>query len=146
VIFYLREFCSLDTHNIEFLMSQLNRCHKNVWIYYYYYQSRVNILKNDEFNHSNSESDFDRLIIKLSFNINLLTQLKYSVSIFWLNLNTRFQHSDLIWYWSWINTWFEFSTQLVKKSKMTSKELNIEIFSIFRLCIIFLHYLFDRKS
>ncbi len=38
-IFYLREFCSLDTSSIEFLMSRSNRCHKNVWIYYYYYQT-----------------------------------------------------------------------------------------------------------
>ncbi len=37
VIFYLREFCSLNTNSIKFLMSQSNRCHKNVWIYYYYY-------------------------------------------------------------------------------------------------------------
>ncbi len=37
VIFYLREFCSLDTNNIKFLMSQFNWCHKSVWIYYYYY-------------------------------------------------------------------------------------------------------------
>ncbi len=35
VIFYLREFCSLDTNSIESLMSQSNWCHKNVWIYYY---------------------------------------------------------------------------------------------------------------
>jgi len=37
VVFYLREFCSLDTDSIEFLMSRPNRCHKGVWIYYYYY-------------------------------------------------------------------------------------------------------------
>jgi len=37
VIFYLREFCSLDTDSIEFFMSRSNRCHKSVWIYYYYY-------------------------------------------------------------------------------------------------------------
>ncbi len=36
VIFYLREFCLLDTNSIKFLMSWFNRCHKNVWIYYYY--------------------------------------------------------------------------------------------------------------
>ncbi len=89
---------------------------------------------------------FSRLIIKLSFDINLLTRLKYSISIFWLNLNTWFQHSDSIWYRFQVNTWFEFSTQLVKKSNMMSRELNIEIFPVFRLCIIFLHYLFGRKS
>ncbi len=37
VVFYFREFCSLDTNSIESLMSRPNRCHKNVWIYYYYY-------------------------------------------------------------------------------------------------------------
>ncbi len=36
MIFYLREFCSLDTNSIKSLMSQSNWCHKNVWIYYYY--------------------------------------------------------------------------------------------------------------
>ncbi len=36
VIFYLREFCSLDTNSIKFLMNWFNWCHKNVWIYYYY--------------------------------------------------------------------------------------------------------------
>ena len=87
---------------------------------------------------------------------NILTYLKLcrlnwslsrvSILIFWLNSNTQFQHSDSIWYWSWVNTWFKFSTQLIKKLKMTSRELNIEIFPIFRLCITFLHYLFDRKS
>ncbi len=57
-----------------------------------------------------------KLIIKSNFNINLLIQLKYLISIFWLNLNTQFQHFDSIWYWSWINTRFKFSTQLIKKS------------------------------
>ncbi len=37
MIFYLREFCSLNIDSIKFLMSWLNWCHKNVWIYYYYY-------------------------------------------------------------------------------------------------------------
>ncbi len=41
VIFYLREFCSLDTDSIKFLISWSNRCHKNVWIYYYYYVNQV---------------------------------------------------------------------------------------------------------
>ncbi len=36
VIFYLREFCSLDTNSIESFMSWSNWCHKSVWIYYYY--------------------------------------------------------------------------------------------------------------
>ena len=65
-----------------------------------------------------------KLIIKLSFNINLLTRLYLSL-IFWLNLNTWFQHSDSIWYWSWIDTRFEFSTRLIKKLKMTS---NVKIY------------------
>ncbi len=41
---------------------------------------------------------------------------------------------------NWVN-----STQLVKNSSLTSRELNIEIFSVFCFCIIFLHYLFDRS-
>ena len=41
-----------------------------------------------------------KLIVKLSFDINLLTRLKYLISIFWLDLNTWFQHSDSIWYQS----------------------------------------------
>ena len=40
----------------------------------------------------------NKLIVELSFNINLLIQLEYLISIFWLNLNTQFQHSDSIWY------------------------------------------------
>ncbi len=79
-----------------------------------------------------------KLIIKSSFNINLLTQLKYLISIFWLDSNTWFQHSDSVWYRSQVDTRFKFSIQLIKKSNMTSRELNIEIFPIFRLCIIFL--------
>jgi len=38
VIFYFREFCSLNTSSIESLMSQFNWCHKNVWIYYYWWK------------------------------------------------------------------------------------------------------------
>ncbi len=48
-----------------------------------------------------------------------------SISIFWLDSNTWFQHSDLIWYWFWINTRFKFLTQLTKKSKMIS---NVKIY------------------
>ncbi len=66
-----------------------------------------------------------KLIIELSFNINLLTWLKYSILIFWLNSNTWFQHSDSIWYWSQVNTQFKFSTWLIKKSKMI---LNVKIY------------------
>ncbi len=48
-----------------------------------------------------------------------------SISIFWLNLNTWFQHSDSIWYWLQVDTRFEFSTRLIKKSKMMS---NVKIY------------------
>ncbi len=48
VVFYPRGFCPLDTNSIEFPMGRPNRCHKGVWIYYYYYTiingSRGNIL------------------------------------------------------------------------------------------------------
>ena len=87
-----------------------------------------------------------KLIIKLSFHIYILTQLKYLSWIFWLNLNTQVESHDSTWYWFRVESEFADSTQLIKQSNMTSRELNIEIFSIFRLCIIFLHYLFDRKS
>ncbi len=61
VIFYLREFCSLDTDSIEFLMSRFNRCHKNVWIYYYYYY----IIRYNEKNISlNIINDFFYFFIK----------------------------------------------------------------------------------
>ena len=67
----------------------------------------------------------NRLIVKLSFDINLLTWLEYSISIFWFNSNTWFQHSNSIWYQSQVNTWFKFSTQLIKKSKIMS---NVKIY------------------
>jgi len=51
-----------------------------------------------------------KLIVELSFDINLLTRFEYLISIFWLDSNTRFQHSDSTWYQSWVNTRFEFST------------------------------------
>ncbi len=31
MIFYFKEFCSLNINSIKFLMSWLNWCHKNVW-------------------------------------------------------------------------------------------------------------------
>ncbi len=67
----------------------------------------------------------DRLIVKSSFNINLLTRLEYLISIFWLDLNTRFQHSDSTWYRFRVDTRFEFSTRLIKKSKIMS---NVKIY------------------
>ncbi len=88
---------------------------------------------------------FSRLIVKLSFHIYILIQLDYLNWIFWLNLITRVESSDSTWYWSWVRIRFKFSTQLIKQLNMTSRELNIEIFPIFRLCIIFLHYFFGRK-
>jgi len=80
-----------------------------------------------------------RLIIKSSFDINLLIWLEYSISIFWLNLNTQFQHSDSTWYWSQVDTRFEFSTQLIKKSKMT---LNVKIYYFWIYYII----IFERLT
>ncbi len=41
---------------------------------------------------------------------------------------------------NWVN-----STRFVKNLSLMSRELNIEIFPVFCFCIIFLHYLFDRK-
>ncbi len=49
VIFYLRKFCSLNTNSMKFLMSQSNQCHKNVWIYYYYWKA---LLFQRQFQHS----------------------------------------------------------------------------------------------
>ena len=87
-----------------------------------------------------------RLIIKSNFHTYILTQLNYLNWIFWLNLNTQVESSDLTWYQLQVRVRFKFSTQLVKQSNMTLRELNIEIFPVFRLCITFLHYLFGRKS
>ncbi len=41
MIFYLKEFCSLNTHSIKFFMSRSNQCYKSVWIYYYYYFIKI---------------------------------------------------------------------------------------------------------
>ena len=87
-----------------------------------------------------------RLIVELSFHIYILTQFNYLSQTSWFDSITWVKHSDLTWYQSQVRIRFKFLTQLIKQSKMTSKELNIEIFPVFRLCIIFLHYLFDRKS
>ncbi len=70
--------------------------------------------------------------------------IKSSCSHFQLNLSwiahifnlTRLDSTE-----NWVNsTWF------IKNLSLMSRELNIEIFPIFCFCIIFLHYLFDRKS
>ncbi len=87
-----------------------------------------------------------RLIIESNFHIYILTQLKYLSQIFWLDLNTWVEFHDLTRYWSRVESELADLTQLIKQSNMTSRELNIEIFPIFRLCITFLHYLIDRKS
>ncbi len=79
-----------------------------------------------------------RLIIKSSFHIYILTQLKYSSRIFWLNSNTWVESHDSTRYQSQVESELVDSTWLVKQLNITSRELNIEIFSIFRLCIIFL--------
>ncbi len=87
-----------------------------------------------------------RLIVESNFHIYILTRFDYSDRTFRLDSITRIKHSDSAWYWPRVRIRFEFSTRLAKQSKMTSKELNIEIFPVFRLCITFLHYLFGRKS
>ncbi len=87
-----------------------------------------------------------RLIVKSSFHIYILTRFEYLSWIFWLNLNTWVESHDSTQYWSRVESKLADSTWLIKQSNMTSRELNIEIFPVFRLCIIFLHYLFDRKS
>ncbi len=87
-----------------------------------------------------------KLIIKLSFHIYILTWLKYLSWTSWLNLNTWVEHLNSTWYWFQVKSELADLTQFIKQSNMMSRELNIEIFPVFRLCIIFLHYLFDRKS
>ncbi len=91
-------------------------------------------------------SSKNRLIVELSFHIYILIRLDYLSWTFWFDLITRIESSDSTWYWLRIRIRFEFSTRLAKQSNMTSRELNIEIFPVFRLCITFLHYLFGRES
>ena len=83
-----------------------------------------------------------RLIVKLSFKLTFWIQIEIesSCSHFQLNLSrvahifnlTRLNSTE-----NWVN-----STRLVKNSSLTSRELNIEKFSVFDFCIIFLHYFF----
>ena len=87
-----------------------------------------------------------RLIVKSSFHIYILTRLEYLSRIFWLDLNTQVKSHDSTRYQSWVESELADLTRLVKQSNMTLRELNIEIFPVFRLCITFLHHLFDRKS
>jgi len=82
-----------------------------------------------------------KLIIESSFELTFWIQLdsKSSCSHFQLDSSwvkhifnsTRFNSTR-----NWVN-----STQFIKNLSLTSRELNIEIFSIFNFCIIFLHYL-----
>ncbi len=87
-----------------------------------------------------------RLIVESSFHIYILTRLEYLSQTFWLDLNTQIKSHDSTQYRSQVESELADSTQLVKQLNMTSRELNIEIFPVFRLCITFLHYLFNRKS
>ncbi len=82
-----------------------------------------------------------KLIIELSFKLTFWTwiEIESSYSHFQLNSSwvahifnlTRLDSTE-----NWVN-----STWLVKNSSLTSRELNIENFSVFDFCIIFLHYL-----
>ncbi len=82
-----------------------------------------------------------RLIVELSFKLTCWIRLdsKLSCSHFQLN-SSRIEHifnsTRLDSTWNRVN-----STRLVKNSSLTSRELNIEIFSLFALflCITFLH-------
>ncbi len=87
-----------------------------------------------------------KLIIKLSFELTFWIQLNLKSSYLHFQLNS-----------SWIkhifnSTWLDStrnrvnSTWFIKNLNLMSRKLNIEIFPIFCFCIIFLHYLFDRKS
>ncbi len=86
-----------------------------------------------------------KLIIKLSFELTFWT---------WINIESSCSHfqPDLSWVAHIFNlTWLDStenwvnSTQLVKNSSLTLKELNIEIFPIFCFCIIFLIESHDEK-
>ncbi len=79
-----------------------------------------------------------RLIIKSSFHIYILTRFKYLSQTSWFNLNTWIEHLNLTWYWFQVESELADLIWLIKQLNMTSRKLNIEIFPIFRLCIIFL--------
>ena len=74
--------------------------------------------------------EISRLIIKSSFHIYFLTCL-----------STWYQCRDLTRYQSRVESELADSTRFIKQSNMMSRELNIEIFPVFRLYITFLHYL-----
>ncbi len=89
-----------------------------------------------------------KLIIKSSFKLTFWTQIEIESSCSHFQLDSsRVAHIfNLTWLdptENWVN-----STRFVKNLSLTSRKLNIEIFPTFALpfCIIFLHYLFGRKS
>jgi len=87
-----------------------------------------------------------RLIVESSFELTFWTRtdIESSCSHFQLDSSRVAHIFNLTWLDStgnWVN-----SIRLVKNSSLASRELNIEIFPVFCFCIIFLHYLFDRKS
>jgi len=87
----------------------------------------------------NIELMWNKLIIKSSFHIYILTQLNYSSRIFWLDSITWIKSSDSTWYWSRVRVQFKFSTQLVKQSKMM---LNVKIYYFWIYYVI----IFERLS
>jgi len=86
-----------------------------------------------------------RLIVKLSFKLIFWTwiEIELNCSHFQLDSSQVTHIFNLTWLdltENWIN-----STWLVKNLSLTSRELNIENFSIFDFCIIFLHYLLIKS-
>jgi len=82
-------------------------------------------------------TSIDRLIIELSFMLTFWTwiEIESSCSHFQLNLSQIAHIFNLTWLNStenWVNLIW-----LVKNLSLTSRELNIEKFSIFDFCIIF---------
>ncbi len=76
---------SIAKHWIQTVNQLLKENDLEFWSCWYQYRNSFHI-------------NLCKLIIKSSFNINLLTQLEYSISIFWFNSNTWFQHSNSVWY------------------------------------------------
>jgi len=82
-----------------------------------------------------------KLIIESSFELTFWTQIEIESSCSHFQLDSSqiayiFNSMQLNLTENWVNL-----TQLIKNLSLTSKELNIENFSIFDFCIIFLHYL-----
>ncbi len=82
-----------------------------------------------------------RLIIELSFKLTFWTRIEIELNCSHFQLDSSrvahiFNLMQLDLTENWVNlTW------LIKNSSLMSRELNIENFSIFDFCIIFLHYL-----